>query len=241
MTNTTQKKDSSLKVHQGAKLKSQLKIRDKKLTESQKELLKLIKHKDSKMIFVSGPAGTAKTFVSVLAALQLLNNKRISNLYYVRSVVESSSQKMGFLPGDLNSKLDPYIEPLLEKLDEFLCAGDIDLLQSGGFINALPINYLRGRNWNAKYILMDEAQNLTEKELITLMTRVGEYSKLILCGDPYQSDIGNKSGFVSIMDLFTGEDSENNGIFTFNFTEDDIVRSKLCKFIVEKIKNITLK
>jgi phosphate starvation-inducible protein PhoH and related proteins len=238
MTKTTQKKDSSLKVHQGDKLKTPVKIRDKKINDKQQYLLDLIKDKDSKMIFISGPAGTSKTFVSVMAALQLLNNKRVSNLFYLRSIVESSNQKMGYLPGDLNHKLDPYIEPLLEKLEEFLCAGDINLLIENGFVDSIPINFLRGRNWNAKFILMDEAQNLTTRELITLITRMGEYSKLILCGDPYQSDIGNKSGFVELMNLFDDEESRENGIHKFEFTEDDVVRSGLVKFIVNKLKLI---
>lgn len=238
MTKPVQSKDTSLKVHQGTKLKKPVKIRDKVLNEKQQELLKLIKDKDSKMIFISGPAGTSKTFIAVLAALQLLNNKRVSNLYYLRSVVESSAQKMGYLPGDLNTKLDPYIEPLLEKLEEFLSDGDIEMLLSQGHIDTIPINFLRGRNWNAKFILMDEAQNLTQKELITLITRIGEYSKLILCGDPYQSDIGNKSGFVEIMNSFDDEESKENGIFKFEFTEEDIVRSGLVKFIVYKLKHL---
>lgn len=235
----THKKDTSIKVYQGEKLKKPVKIRDTKINDKVSELLKLIKNKNSQLVFVSGPAGTAKTFSAVLAGLQLLNNKRISDIYYVRNVVESASQKMGHLPGDIASKLNPFLDPLMDKLEELLSKGDIDtLLSENGHVKGYPINYLRGRNWNAKYVIIDEAQNLTQNDLITVMTRMGEYSKLVICADPYQSDIGNKSGFVEIKDLFTGEDSEDMGIHYFEFTDDDIVRSELVKFIVKKIKTL---
>lgn len=235
----THKKDTTIKVHQGEKLKKPVRIRDTKINDKVAELLKLIKNKNSQMIFVSGPAGTAKTFSAVLGGLQLLNNKRISNIYYVRNVVESASQKMGHLPGDVASKLNPFLDPLMDKLEELLCKGDIDLLTGeSGFIQGMPVNFLRGRNWNAKYVIIDEAQNLTEHDLITVMTRMGEYGKTIICADPYQSDIGNKSGFVKIKQLFTGEDCEQMGIYSYEFTDDDIVRSELVKFIVKKLNSL---
>ena len=91
-------------------------------------------------------------------------------------------------------------------------------------------------NWNAKAIIADEVQNMTQKEIVTLITRVGEFSKIFILGDPDQSDIGGKSGFKKMYDVFDDDDSKHNGIFTFTFDEDDIVRSKLVQFIIKKIK-----
>jgi len=98
------------------------------------------------------------------------------------------------------------------------------------------VGFLRGLNWNAKVIIADEAQNLTFKELFTLITRVGEFSKVFILGDPEQSDINGKSGFIKMIGHFDDEESRQNGIHVFKFTEDDIVRSGLVQFIIKKVK-----
>jgi phosphate starvation-inducible PhoH-like protein len=130
------------------------------------------------------------------------------------------------------------MQPLLDKLSEFLNRADIDSLQKDGRIDSVPIGFLRGLSWNAKCIIADEAQNCTQKELTTLITRTGEFSKVFILGDPDQSDIGSKSGFLKLMNTFDDEESRKNGIFTFKFTEDDIVRSGLVKFIIKKLKTL---
>ena len=233
----TKKKDTSPKVYQNEKIKDLLKIDDRQLTEKQKELLELLQSKTTKLVFISGPAGTSKTYTSILAGLNLLNQKKISEIIYVRSVVESSDNKLGFLPGEMDEKMSPYIQPLIDKLEELLHKHDIDKLKKEERIHGFPINFLRGLSWNAKCIVADEAQNMTKKELTTLITRVGEFSKLFIFGDPDQSDINGKSGFVPMMNTFDDEESRNNGVYVFKFTEDDIVRSGLIKFILKKLKN----
>ena len=238
MSKKNKKRDTSPKIHQNDKLKDCIKINDRELTPKQIELLKTLRDKDTKMVFISGPAGTSKTFTSILAGLHLINEKRVSEIIYVRSAVESSDSKLGFLPGEMDDKLSPYIQPLIDKLEELLQRSDIEKLKKEERIHGFPINFLRGLNWNAKVIVADEAQNMTKKELVTLITRVGEFSKLYICGDPDQSDINGKSGFVSIMNLFDDEESRQNGIFIFKFDEDDIVRSGLVKFILKKLKNM---
>lgn len=190
------------------------------------------------MVFIAGPAGTAKTFTSILAGLQLINEKKVSEIIYVRSAVESSDSKLGFLPGEMDEKMSPYIQPLVDKLEELLPRHDIEKLKKEERIHGFPINFLRGLNWNAKVIVADEAQNMTKKELITLVTRVGQFSKLYICGDPDQSDIGVKSGFSSMVNIFSDDESKENGIYTFRFTEEDIVRSELVKFILKKLKKV---
>jgi len=235
------KKDKSPKVHQNEKIKETLTINSKvDFTEKQKILIDILQNKQTKLVFLSGPAGSSKTFISVYSALNLLNDKRVSELIYVRSAVESADSKLGFLPGEMDEKMSPYIQPLVDKLEELLPKSQIDKLKKDERILGVPVNFLRGLNWNAKCIVADEAQNMTKKELTTLITRVGEFSKLFICGDPDQSDINGKSGFVKIMNAFDDDESKENGIYTFKFTEDDIVRSGLVKYITKKLKNVKL-
>jgi phosphate starvation-inducible PhoH-like protein len=230
--------DTTPVIYQNSKLKSPLSVFNRQFTPNQKRFIELAMDKNVNMIIVSGPAGTAKTYLAVYVSLLLMNEKKLSDIVYVRSVVESSDVKMGFLPGEKNDKMSPYMQPLMDKLDELLPAGDIKKLQAENRVDALPVGYLRGLNWNAKAIIGDEMQNCTKKELITLMTRVGEFSKLFLVGDPDQSDINGKSGFRDIFNLFNDGESQQNGIYTFEFTEEDIVRSKLVRFIAKKVKNL---
>lgn len=230
-------KDKSLIVHQNEKLTRQIIIRQRPdLTNKQKEFLKLALDNNTKVVFLSGPSGSSKSFLSVLAVLELMNLKKVSDLIYIRSIVESSDNKMGFLPGDANEKLSPYLEPLLEKLEEMLDTSDINTLQKEKRIAAKPTGYLRGLSWNAKGIIMDEAQNSTFKELTTLLTRVGHFSKLFICGDPMQSDINGKSGFEKMCNVFNDEESANKGIHVFYLTEEDIVRSEIVRYIVKKLE-----
>jgi len=239
MSKNNKKSDTSPKVHQNTKIKESIGIDERTLTPKQIELLELLKNKNTKCVFISGPAGTSKTFTSVLAGLHLVNQKRVSEIVYVRSIVESSDSKLGFLPGEMDEKMSPYIQPLIDKLEELLSKHDIDKLKKEERIHGFPINFLRGLSWNAKCIVAVEAQNMTKKELTTLLTRVGEFSKLFICGDPDQSDINGKSGFVPMMNLFDDEESKNNGVYVFRFDEEDVVRSGLVKFVLKKLKTLS--
>lgn len=235
--NRRKKADTSPVIPQKSKIKNTLTILEKQvLTEKQKSFLELALNKDVKMIFVSGPAGTSKTYLSVLASLKLINDRRVSDLLYIRSAVESSDSKLGYLPGESGDKMAPYLQPLLDKLDELLPKADVFSLQEDGRVSSVPVGFLRGLNWNAKAIVADEAQNMTHKELLTLITRVGEFSKIFVLGDIDQTDIGAKSGFKRMFDTFNDGESKEQGIYTFTFDEEDIVRSKLVKFIIKKIK-----
>lgn len=233
-----QKKDRSPLVYQREKISTNLNIYHRDLSEKQKAFIDIALDKKTKMMLVSGPAGTTKTYLGILAALMLMNEKKVSDIIYVRSIVESAEVKMGTLPGEADDKLSPYTRPLLDKLNEHLPKEDISYLLKDKRVEGLPIGYLRGLNWNAKAIVGDEMQNCTKKELITLMTRTGEFSKVFLLGDPNQSDINGRSGFQSIFNLFSDDQSKENGIYTFEFTEDDILRSALVKYIVQKMKNL---
>lgn len=229
-------KDKSPVIPQRNKISDLLTIHQRPLNEKQLKFLEIANDKATKLIFVSGPAGTSKTYMSVYAALQFLNQRRVSDLIYIRSAVESSDAKLGFLPGLAEDKMAPYIQPLMDKLIELLPKKDIDYLQKDQRISAIPVGFLRGLNWNTKVIIADEAQNMTQKEIFTLITRIGEFSKVFVIGDPEQSDINGKSGFVKMISLFEDEESRANGIQVFRFTDDDIVRSGLVQFIIKKVK-----
>lgn len=234
--NESPKQDHSPVIPQRSKFKGVLKIYQRNLTDTQKHFLELASDKTAKLIFVSGPAGTSKTFLSVYHALTMINEKRVSDLVYIRSAVESSDAKLGFLPGEADEKMSPYIQPLLDKMSELLPKGDIDVLLKEERVVGIPVGFLRGLNWNARVIIADEAQNMSFKELFTLITRIGEFSKVFILGDPEQSDINGRSGFIKMIGQFDDEESRQNGIHVFRFTEEDIVRSGLVQFIIKKVK-----
>lgn len=229
-------KDTSPIIPQRNKIRNLLSIYQRNLNEKQKQFLELVMDKNTKVVFVSGPAGTSKTYMSVYCALTLLNQRRVSDLIYIRSAVESSDTKLGFLPGEADEKMAPYLAPLIDKLVELLPKSDIDSLKKENRISSIPVGFLRGLNWNAKVVIADEAQNMTFKELFTLITRTGEFSKMFILGDPDQSDINGKSGFIKMISYFDDEESRANGIQVFRFTDDDIVRSGLVQFIIKKVK-----
>ncbi len=220
------------------KLSSQLKIRQRSdLTTKQKALLHLIEDDDTKILFLSGPAGSAKSYLGILAGLQLLNKGKVQSITYVRSVIESASRSMGFLKGSTEEKMQPYLNPLHEKLEELLLRNDISELNKDQRIKGTPVNFLRGASIKDSIIIADEAQNFDGKELTTIMTRIGEGSKLIILADPLQSDINGLSKFQAFFNLFNNEESKYNGIFCVAFDKSDIVRSGVIRFILEKIES----
>lgn len=216
--------------------KINFKQRTFKFSEKQKEFLELALSDKAKIIFLAGPAGTSKTYMSVYAAINLLakdlNNKEI---IYVRSIAESAEKGLGSLPGEADHKFEPFVTPLWEKIDEMVHEVDAVWLKKSELLSAKPINYLRGASWADKLIIADEAQNFSYKELVTLITRIGENSKMFICGDFMQSDI-KSSGFKQMFDLFNDSESENNGIFCYEFDNNDIYRSGILKFIITKLQ-----
>lgn len=222
----------------GGNIQSNGKIRkikinsDIELNEKQKKFLDIAMSKQTKLMFCIGPAGTSKTYLSILSALQLLNMKAVSSLLYIRSAVESTENRLGFLPGEEAMKLEPYLRPLRDKLTEFLSKTEISYVWSNKLVDVEHVGFSRGQDWKDKAIIIDEAQNLTFKELLTLVTRCGDGSKIFIVGDPMQSDINGKSGFVDFYNLFDNDESKENKIQCFKFDKEDIVRSELVKYIV---------
>ncbi len=208
-----------------------------RFSPKQKRFLELILSEDSKIIFVSGPAGSSKTYMSLYGMLKLMEEDFSKDILYVRSIAESADRGLGSLPGDITEKFDPFLGPLYDKMEEIVAPGDATFLKQKGKISAVPINFLRGASWQNKLVFADEAQNFTLKELTTLITRIGEDSKIIIGGDFFQSDINGKSGFNPMFNKFDDDESEDMGIHTFSFNESDIVRSKILKFIIKKLES----
>lgn len=220
-------------------MKSTLRIKQFPWTEKQREFFKLALDDDAKIIFVNGPAGTSKTLLSVYCGLQLLNRKLISDMMYIRSAVESSDARLGYLPGSAEDKLKFYNLPFLDKLEELLSEQRAEKLEREGRISMFPVNFARGMNWDAKCIIFDEVQNSSAKEITTVLTRMGKHSRCFILADPMQSDLRSKDcAFEEMFNLFSDEDSYDMGIRTFEFTEEDIMRSELVKFLIKKLKNL---
>ena len=230
------KKDTSQHVVQKDKLKGQLNLKPLNWTPRQKEFLELALNKKTRIIFVNGPAGSTKTIMSVYAGLEMINQKKISDMMYLRSAVESSDSGLGFLPGDVDQKISLYGIPLSDKLEELLGYSDIQILQKEERIQIMPVNFVRGQSWNARLAIVDEAQNMTEEEIFTILTRIGKFSKGFILADPTQSDLKNKNktgAFKRLAQYFTNAKGQEGGIHYFEFQKQDIMRDDLTKLLVE--------
>lgn len=231
--------DNSPYVFQRDKISFDLTIKNLPWTEKQKEIIATFLDKKTKVLFLKGPAGTSKTTLAMYCGLTLLNMRRISDMVLVRSAVESSDSKLGFLPGDVAEKFNVYLTPFHDKFEELLCKAQLDRLEKDNRLTICPINFARGLHFSAKFVCADEVQNFSKREIHTLMSRIGEFSKVFLCGDPEQSDLpAGKSGFDKVYNLFNNDEAKEHGIFCMELTEDDIVRSELCKFITHKFKEL---
>lgn len=230
--------DNSPRVVQREKFKDSFEIKEFRWTSHQESIIGQLLNKENKLIFLSGPAGSSKTLLSIYAALKYLQEKRISEILYVRTVIESASKSMGYLPGTESEKFSLFSIPLREKLDELLKPQDQTRLFKDERIKSMPVNFMRGVSLNSKFVVADELQNFTAKEIITLITRLGQFSKMILAGDLMQSDINSHSGFKQIMDIFSDEESQKQGIINIKLGTEDIMRSQIVRFIVEKLEKL---
>jgi phosphate starvation-inducible PhoH-like protein len=231
--------DNSPYVFQRDKISFDLTIKNLPWTSKQKEIIARFLDKGTKVLLLKGPAGTSKTTLAMYCGLTLLNMKRVSDMVLVRSAVESSDSKLGFLPGTLDEKIAVYLTPFHDKFEELLCKAQLDRLQKDNRLTICPINFARGLHFSAKFVCADEVQNFSKKEIHTLMSRIGEFSKVFLCGDPEQSDLPyGKSGFDKVYRLFDNDEAKEQGIFCMELGEEDIVRSELCKFITHKFKEL---
>jgi phosphate starvation-inducible PhoH-like protein len=208
------------------------KINVKTKNDSQKNLIKLIKSKE--IVIVAGSAGTGKTFLSLATALDLLIDKTTpyTNIHLIKSVTTLPNEELGFIKGDLKEKLEMPMLSFMMNINKLVSETAIFKLIEMGVIKHTPLAYIRGLSIDNSIIILDETQNVTIDTLRTLMTRIGENSKLILLGDTKQVDLRqkDKSALKTAMKIF--KDVEEIG--TMEFTSEDIVRNPLIKIIEEK-------
>lgn len=230
------KADLSAKVPQRDKIHFDLHVRHRPdLTDKQKEFTSLILNKSTNIVFLRGPAGTSKSFLAVYAGLLALNSKAQSDILYIRAPVEVG-KSIGFLKGDLLEKTDVYLAPLHDKLDELLPKNEIDALVKDGRLTGTVPNFLRGQSWNARFVIVDETQNVDPATLKTIITRLGKHCKLIFLSDESQADHKGPIEFSRYFDLFNDEESREKGIHCLSFTKEDIVRNGILGYLLDKIE-----
>jgi len=182
------------------------------------------------LIFALGPAGTGKTYVAVAQAVQMLIQGQVTRLILSRPAVEAG-ERLGFLPGDMKEKVDPYLRPLYDALYDMLPAEQVERRIASGEIEIAPIAFMRGRTLADAFIILDEAQNTTPAQMKMFLTRFGQNSRMVVCGDPRQVDLPDigKSGLADAVGRLEGID----GIATIRFSAADVVRHPIVGRIVE--------
>ena len=197
-------------------------------SEKQKNYVRALK--ESKIIISAGPAGTGKTFLAVAVALTMLLEKKIERIILSRPAVEAG-ERLGFLPGDMREKVDPYLRPLYDSLYDLLDYEKIQKKIEVGDIEIAPLAFMRGRTLKNSFAILDEAQNATDTQIKMFLTRIGENSKIVINGDPSQIDLPNKnqSGLIESQNILKGIKE----IAVINFDHQDVVRHPLVTKIVE--------
>ena len=203
-------------------------------SKKQKEYVKALK--TNQVVMSLGPAGTGKTYLAVAVALSMLLEKKVERIILSRPAVEAG-ERLGFLPGDMKEKIDPYLRPLYDSLQEMFHYDKIQRKIESGEIEIAPLAFMRGRTLKNCFAILDEAQNATKTQIKMFLTRIGENSKLVVNGDPSQIDLPNKnqSGLVQSQNILKGISE----ISIINFDHNDVIRHPLVAKIVEAYKKNT--
>ncbi|MCX8491509.1 MAG: PhoH family protein, partial [Cyclobacteriaceae bacterium] len=197
-------------------------------TVNQQKLVQSVK--DNDLVFALGPAGTGKTFVSVALAVRALKNKQVKKIIITRPAVEAG-ENLGFLPGDLKEKIDPYLRPIYDALNDMVPFEKLKYYLEREIIEIAPLAYMRGRTLHNAFILLDEAQNTTAMQMKMFLTRMGPESKMIVTGDTSQIDLpkNQSSGLKEAVRIL----NQVNGIGFVELSGRDVVRHKLVRDIIE--------
>ncbi len=203
-------------------------------TENQLKMVKESEKND--IVFAIGPAGTGKTYTAVALAVRALKEKNVKKIILTRPAVEAG-ESLGFLPGDLKEKIDPYLRPLYDALDDMIPADKLTYYMENRGIEVAPLAFMRGRTLDHAFIILDEAQNCTDMQLKMFLTRVGANSKVIITGDPTQIDLPPKikSGLATAIRILQPVE----GISTIRLNESDVVRHRLVKEIIKAYEKLS--
>ena len=199
----------------------------KPLNSKQEEYIKAIK--SNQLVFVNGPAGTGKSYIAAAMAAQALEKKQTNKIILTRPAVEAG-ESLGHLPGDMEEKYMPYIEPFIQVLYETLGRSQTDYYIKKKIIEPLPIGFMRGRTFKDCWVVLDEAQNTTANQMQLFLTRIGENSTIIVDGDTSQRDIRQNSGLADGINITAGLPN----VKLINFTRDDVVRSDMVGQIIKR-------
>ncbi|MBW7937072.1 MAG: PhoH family protein, partial [Flavobacteriales bacterium] len=199
----------------------------KSRTDNQSKLIEAIRQND--LVFAIGPAGTGKTYIAVAMAVKALKAKEVRRIILTRPAVEAG-ENLGFLPGDLNEKLSPYLQPLFDALRDMIPAEKLKMYNESGVIQVAPLAYMRGRTLDNAFVILDEAQNATHNQMKMFLTRMGKSAKFIVTGDITQIDLprNQRSGLPESMRLL----EKIKGIQFVHFGEKDVVRHDLVRKIL---------
>lgn len=205
-------------------------------SRAQKEYIDAIRKYD--MVFGIGPAGTGKTYLSMAMAVASLSEGRVSRIILTRPAVEAG-EALGFLPGDLTEKVDPYLRPLYDALHDMMHFEKVSSLMKKGIIEVAPLAFMRGRTLNDSFVILDEAQNTTSEQMKMFLTRIGFSSKAVITGDITQTDlpVGKPSGLIETKNILQGID----GIKFVFFSKTDVVRHKLVQEIIKAYEELDAK
>ena len=197
-------------------------------TANQVRLLNI--YDDNDLIFAVGPAGTGKTYTAIALAVRALKNREVKRIILTRPAVEAG-EKLGFLPGDMKEKLDPYLQPLYDALNDMIPASKLGKFMDEGTVQIAPLAYMRGRTLDNAFVILDEAQNTTKSQIKMFLTRMGRNARFIVTGDVTQVDLPRKSdsGLVPVIEMLRPIE----GIGIVEFDNRDIIRHRLVKHIVE--------
>ena len=202
-------------------------------TANQRKLVQLMYKND--MLFAVGPAGTGKTYTGVALAVKALKEKQVRKIILTRPAVEAG-EKLGFLPGDLKEKLDPYMQPLYDALRDMIPAEKLESLIEKGVIQIAPLAFMRGRTLDNAFVILDEAQNTTHSQMKMFLTRMGKNAKFMITGDPGQIDLprhtlsGLKEALLILKDVV--------GVGIIHLDDKDVIRHKLVKKVISAYKSI---
>lgn len=200
------------------------------VTRSPNQLRYVQSMRENDIVFAIGPSGTGKTYLAVAVAVEALMSKRVSRIILTRPAVEAG-ERLGFLPGDMQEKVDPYLRPLYDALYDIMDFDRVNQLLERHVIEIAPLAFMRGRTLSNAFIILDEAQNTTSEQMKMFLTRLGADSKAVITGDVTQIDLppGKRSGLVEAQQIMSGVE----GIDFIYFTEKDVVRHRLVRLIIK--------